>query len=77
MYGIGTAATHYFGAPGRGAHAARRRRCSPGIVKSPAAYDPTRNPNDSVARRDVVLARMRDVGVITEARARRRRGEPR
>jgi membrane peptidoglycan carboxypeptidase len=69
----------YFGAGAYGIEAASRRYFSKssanltlteasllaGIVRSPSGYDPTRNPDEAKARRDVVLTRMRDVGFIT------------
>ena len=38
-----------------------------GLPKAPSAYDPTRNPERAMARRNQVLSRMREVGDITAA----------
>ncbi len=40
-----------------------------GAVQNPSRYDPTRNPKQSTARRDVVLRRMAELHYITEAEA--------
>ncbi|HKG35196.1 MAG TPA: transglycosylase domain-containing protein [Solirubrobacterales bacterium] len=37
-----------------------------GVIQSPAAYDPEANPNDSKARRDLVLEKMLDQDYIDE-----------
>lgn len=69
----------YFGAGAYGIEAASRRYFSKssnnltltegallaGIVRSPTKYDAIANPDASRARRDVVLARMRDLNYIT------------
>ncbi len=40
-----------------------------GIVENPSAYDPIGNPGAALARRNIVLARMAQLGAITQARA--------
>lgn len=40
-----------------------------GLVKNPAAFDPTRHPAAAQRRRDVVLTRMAQLGYITRAEA--------
>lgn len=71
----------YFGAGAYGAEAAARRFYSvpakdltlaqaanlAGLVQNPFGYDPTRRPDLAQKRRDVVLQRMRDQGMITNA----------
>jgi membrane peptidoglycan carboxypeptidase len=64
-YGIGTAATYYFGKP-IGELTLAESALLAGIVQRPSAHDPVRNPEASVARRNVVLARMAEVGFISE-----------
>ena len=73
----------YFGAGAYGVEAAARRYFSKsakkltlpeaallaGIVQQPVGYDPLRNPRNSQARRDIVLARMAELGYITQAEA--------
>ncbi len=70
----------YFGAGAHGVEAAARRYFSTsaadltlvqaatlaGIIQRPTAYDPTRNPEATRARRDVVLRRMADLDFISE-----------
>ncbi len=74
-YGVGSAARLYFGTPvnrltlGQAAVLA-------GVVRNPTAYDPIRNPKDSLARRNTVLARMRDVGYITPAQEQQESARP-
>ena len=38
-----------------------------GMVRNPSAYDPTRHPKASTARRNTVLTRMHELGMITTA----------
>ncbi|MCA8928224.1 MAG: penicillin-binding protein 1A [Alphaproteobacteria bacterium] len=65
-YGIGAAAERYFGKtldelhPGEIAFLA-------GLPKAPSAYNPVRNHDEALARRNVVLQRMADEGLISEA----------
>jgi membrane peptidoglycan carboxypeptidase len=67
-YGIGTAAQHYFGVS-----AARltlpQAAMIAGMVQNPVGYNPTQHPRTATRRRNVVLARMRDLGYITPAQA--------
>ncbi len=75
-YGIEAAARTYFGQshPGCGTDTEpcasvllpHEAALLAGIIQSPAAYDPEANPNDSKARRDVVLQKMLDQGYLTE-----------
>jgi penicillin-binding protein 1A len=74
-YGIESAAETYFGAahPGCGGEA---EPCASvlepweaamiaGIIASPSAFDPKVNPNDALARRNLVLEKMYEQGYIT------------
>ena len=65
-YGIGTAAQHYFGVSAAQLTLAQAAMIA-GIVQNPTGYDPTKHPRAAKARRNVVLARMRDLGDITPA----------
>ncbi len=70
----------YFGGGAHGVEAAARRYFSTsaakltlpqaallaGIIQQPNAYDPTTNPERALARRDVVLRRMHDLGMISD-----------
>ncbi len=74
----------YYGAKAYGVEAASRRYFSKkakdlnlveaatlaGIVQQPSRFDPTRNPKQSQARRDVVLNRMAELGYISVDEAR-------
>ena len=74
-YGVEAAALRYFGVP-----AARltlpQAATLAGLVQSPAAYDPFTAPERATARRDVVLTRMLDLGMITSAAAAEARATP-
>lgn len=67
-YGIQAASRHYFG---RGADKLTLPQAAllAGLVKNPVGYDPTRFPDKAVARRNVVLNRMAQLGVISDAEA--------
>lgn len=64
-YGVETAAQRYFGK-----HAADltylEAATIAGITQSPGKWDPTRNPEESQNRRDVVLGLMHEQGYITD-----------
>ncbi|TWP38610.1 transglycosylase domain-containing protein [Leekyejoonella antrihumi] len=66
QYGIEAAARHYFGV-----HASQldlpQAALLAGVVNAPSAYDPRTHPKASVARRNIVLARMHGQGMITTA----------
>ncbi|MCW2598616.1 MAG: glycosyl transferase, family 51 [Frankiales bacterium] len=64
VYGIGTAANHYFGVPVNRLSLAQGALLA-GMVQNPSGYDPTVHPRASVARRNVVLTRMEQLGYIT------------
>jgi membrane peptidoglycan carboxypeptidase len=68
VYGIGTAAAHYWGIPVSRLTLAQGALLA-GMVQNPKRYDPQANPKDSVARRNVVLNRMRELGLITPEQA--------
>ena len=66
VYGIGTAANFYFGKPVQELTLAESALLA-GIVQSPGRYDPVKNLEGTVGRRNTVLTRMAEVGYITEA----------
>jgi len=74
-HGIETAARHYFSRPASDL-TLRQAALLAGLVKNPAGFDPTRFPEAAEARRDVVLDRMADLGVITRERADRVKERP-
>ncbi len=67
-YGIEAAARHYFSVPAKKL-TLRQAAMLAGLVKNPTKYDPTDNPGESRDRRNVVIERMRELGVITDERA--------
>jgi membrane peptidoglycan carboxypeptidase len=68
VYGIGTAAAHYWGIPVTKLTLAQGALLA-GMVQNPRRYDPQANPRNSMARRNIVLKRMADLGYITRAQA--------
>ena len=66
VYGIGAAANHYFGSSVRQLDLARGALLA-GMVQNPRRFDPIANPQEAVTRRNVVLARMAQLGYISEA----------
>jgi len=69
-YGIETAAQHYFSVPAADL-TLRQAALLAGIVKNPTQYAPTNNPADALARRNLVLARMAQLGEIRQRTATR------
>jgi membrane peptidoglycan carboxypeptidase len=67
-YGIEAAARHYFSKPAAKLNLAESATLA-GIVRNPYAYNPHLHPAAGRARRDVVLARMAELGWITRAQA--------
>jgi membrane peptidoglycan carboxypeptidase len=65
VYGIGTAANFYFGKPVQELTVAEGALLA-GIVQSPGRWDPVRNLEGTLNRRNIVLNRMADVGYISE-----------
>jgi membrane peptidoglycan carboxypeptidase len=70
VYGIEAAAQHYFSKPASELTLTEAALLA-GIVKNPTQFDPTNNSSDSRERRNIVLARMADLNVISPAQARR------
>ncbi|MGZ6827226.1 MAG: transglycosylase domain-containing protein, partial [Mycobacteriales bacterium] len=66
VYGIGTAANHYFGKAASQLDLAQGALLA-GMVQNPNAYDPTLHPRAAVTRRNTVLARMQQLGYISAA----------
>lgn len=66
QYGVQTASRHYFSKNANELTLADAALLA-GIVRSPTYYDPTNNPERAQSRRNVVLARMLELGVITQA----------
>jgi penicillin-binding protein 1B len=75
LRGIGAASRAYFG---KEVHQLTLPEAAllAGMIRGPNSYSPTANPDRARERRDVVLARLRDLGKISEADYRRARREP-
>ncbi|MCU1588094.1 MAG: glycosyl transferase, family 51 [Frankiales bacterium] len=75
VYGIGTAASHYFAKP-VGKLTLAEGALLAGMVQNPRRFDPSDNAPASITRRNVVLSRMRDLHYITPAQAQVAEKEP-
>ncbi len=67
-YGVEAAAKRYFSKSASDLTLAEAATLA-GIVQQPTAFDPIRNPERSAKRRDIVLARMAELGYITKGQA--------
>lgn len=67
-YGVQAAAQRYFNVPASKLNTAQAATLA-GLVKNPSGFDPTRFPDRAKLRRDVVLQRMAQLGVIQQAEA--------
>ena len=68
-YGVEAASQRYFSKKAKNLELVEAATLA-GIVQQPSRFDPTRNPRQSQARRDVVLNRMAELGDITVDEAR-------
>ncbi len=64
-YGAEAASLRYFGVHAKDLNLQEAATLA-GVVQSPVSYDPLTNPTLSTKRRDVVLERMNQLGVITD-----------
>jgi membrane peptidoglycan carboxypeptidase len=67
-YGVQAASKRYFSKPASELNIEQAALLA-GITKNPTAFDPTRNPKDARTRRDIVLSRMAQLGIVTKAQA--------
>jgi penicillin-binding protein 1A len=67
-YGVQAAAQTYFGIPARKLNALQSATLA-AVIPAPARYDPKRFPDVAKARRNAVLQRMADLGLISTAEA--------
>jgi penicillin-binding protein 1B len=65
IHGVARAAQHYFGKDVTELQLAESALLA-GVARGPSLYSPFRNPESALARRDLVLRRMAERGVITE-----------
>jgi penicillin-binding protein 1A len=75
LYGVEAAAQNYFGKPAAQMTVAEAALLA-GINQSPNLYDPRRNPDRALRRRNVVLNLMRDQGYLTAEEAERWKAYP-
>ncbi|KAJ1684647.1 hypothetical protein LUZ63_020402 [Rhynchospora breviuscula] len=65
-YGIQSAAQHYFSIDAKDLNLQQSAMLA-GLVKNPVGFDPTNNPEQALQRRNIVLARMHELGKIDDA----------
>ncbi|MGB4593407.1 MAG: transglycosylase domain-containing protein [Coriobacteriia bacterium] len=63
-YGVESAAQRYFGKPAAGLTVAESALLA-GLIQSPSRYSPGSHPEAALERRDVVLAKMEELGYLT------------
>jgi len=69
-YGVQAAAEHYFGTTAKKLTLPQAAMLA-GLVQNPTAFNPVENEDAGLQRRDVVLARMAQLGTITAAQAKK------
>ncbi len=76
IHGMGEAALYYFG---RNVEDLTLAECATlaGMIRGPNGYSPLTKPQASIDRRNVVLKRMLDLGMIPPSEYEKSRGEPR
>ncbi|GAB3279916.1 transglycosylase/D,D-transpeptidase PonA2 [Actinocorallia lasiicapitis] len=67
-YGVQAAARRFFGVPAS-ALTLPQAALLAGLTKNPVAFDPTRHPKAAKDRRDTVLLRMAELGIVTDKQA--------
>jgi penicillin-binding protein 1A len=67
VYGVAAAAQYYFGVPVQDMTLSQSADLA-GMLAAPNRFDPIAHPNRSLARRDFVLGRMRQLGWIRQSR---------
>lgn len=74
-YGVQAASLQYFGVPASRLDLSQSAMLA-GVLQEPSTYNPRLHPAAARARRDVVLARMQQLGMITPAQYARVRSTP-
>src|ERR671918_591636 len=64
VYGIGTAAEYYFGTKARNLSLPQAAMLA-GLISSPETYSPVNDENAAITRRNLVIARMGSLGMVT------------
>lgn len=67
-YGVEAAARHYFNVAAGNLTLAQSALLA-GIVQNPDAYNPVNHPQAALHRRDIVINRMAQLGIVTDAQA--------
>ena len=75
IYGVGAAARSYFGKDVERVSLAEAALLA-GMIRAPNTYSPVQNPQRARERREAVLTRMRDLGLIDQAAFTRASREP-
>ena len=74
-FGVQSAAQHFFTKDAKDLNLLESATLA-GLVKNPVGYDPVDNPERAESRRNVVLDRMAQLGVLTEKKADRLKNRP-
>src|SRR5690349_18131870 len=74
-FGVQSAARHFFSKNAKDLNLLESATLA-GLVKNPVGYDPVDNPERAEGRRNVVLDRMAQLGILTEKKADRLKGRP-
>lgn len=74
-FGVQSAARHFFSKNAKDLNLLEAATLA-GLVKNPVGYDPIDNPERAESRRNTVLDRLAQLGVLTEKKAERLKGTP-
>ncbi|MBS2939922.1 penicillin-binding protein [Nocardioides sp. J2M5] len=74
-FGVQSAARHFFSKNAKDLNLLEAATLA-GLVKNPVGYDPVDNPERAESRRNVVLDRLAQLGVLTEKKAERLKNRP-
>ncbi len=74
-FGVQSAARHFFSKNAKDLNLLESATLA-GLVKNPVGYDPIDNPERAEGRRNVVLDRMAQLGILTEKKAERLKATP-
>ena len=75
VFGVQSAARHYFSKNASQLNL-RESAMLAGLVRNPTGYDPTNDPKAAIERRNVVLGRMAQLNVISQAKANKVKAQP-